>query len=89
MCSWRWSSTALRWFELNLSPPTSIFRWPRLLSSYFPPTWPPSVRLSDFSQNLINSSIVDDVIWSLISAVESVALVSSLCFYFVFCGCTI
>ncbi|CAN1129549.1 hypothetical protein LINPERPRIM_LOCUS17502 [Linum perenne] len=34
-------------------------------------------------------SIVDEVVWSLISAVESVALVSMLCFFFLFCGCTI
>ncbi|KAJ0014224.1 hypothetical protein Pint_19565 [Pistacia integerrima] len=32
---------------------------------------------------------VDDVLWSLVTAVESVALVSMLCFFFLFCGCTV
>ncbi|KAJ0014226.1 hypothetical protein Pint_19567 [Pistacia integerrima] len=32
---------------------------------------------------------VDDVVWSLVTAVESVALVSMLCFFFLFCGCTV
>ncbi|KAK3012271.1 hypothetical protein RJ639_012182 [Escallonia herrerae] len=35
------SSWASRWVELNFSVPTSIFRWPRLLSSYFTPEWSP------------------------------------------------
>ncbi|KAH7865131.1 hypothetical protein Vadar_002625 [Vaccinium darrowii] len=91
MPSW----TAFRWLdEFNFSPPTSIFRWPgRLVSSYLtPPSW--SHGLSVFSprwspHNLINSSIVDDVVWSLVTAVESVALVSMLCFFYVFCGCTV
>ncbi|PSS00239.1 Histone-lysine N-methyltransferase [Actinidia chinensis var. chinensis] len=94
MSAWRWSSSAFRWLDLNFSPPVSISRWPRLLSSYLTPIWPHSLGISVFSpswapQNLLHSSIVDDVVWSLITAVESVALVSMLCFFFVFCGCTI
>ncbi|KAI3445434.1 hypothetical protein Pfo_002099 [Paulownia fortunei] len=44
-----------------------------------PGRWTPRLRLPD----------IDDVVWSVVSAVESVALVSFLCFFFVFCGCTI
>ncbi|XP_022720147.1 uncharacterized protein LOC111277967 [Durio zibethinus] len=43
--------------------------------------WP---HMSSFS-----FSFVDDVVWSLITAFESVALVSMLGFFFLFCGCTI
>ncbi|KAK9919990.1 hypothetical protein M0R45_028559 [Rubus argutus] len=38
------------------------------------------------------SLVVDDVVWSLVTAFESVALVSMLFFFFfffVFCGCTV
>ncbi|KAL9450295.1 hypothetical protein AB3S75_012101 [Citrus x aurantiifolia] len=32
---------------------------------------------------------VDDVVWSVVTAVESVALLSMFCFFFLFCGCTV
>ncbi|KAG5530797.1 hypothetical protein RHGRI_025687 [Rhododendron griersonianum] len=79
--------------RINFSPPTtSIFRWPvRLVSSYLTPrSW--SHGLSPFSlprwspHSRINSSIVDDVVWSLVTAVESVSV---LCFFYVFRGCTV
>ncbi|KAG5550737.1 hypothetical protein RHGRI_015628 [Rhododendron griersonianum] len=79
--------------RINFSPPTtSIFRWPvRLVSSYLTPrSW--SHDLSPFSlprwspHSRINSSIVDDVVWSLVTAVESVSV---LCFFYVFRGCTV
>ncbi|KAF5946879.1 hypothetical protein ACSBR2_003903 [Camellia fascicularis] len=94
MARWRWwSSATFRWRELNFSPPSSIFRWPTLLSSYFTPSWAHSLDLSGLSplawRPNLNFSIVDDVVWSLITAVESVALVSMFCFFFVFCGCTV
>lgn len=91
MPSW----TVFRWLdELNFSPPTtSILRWPaRLVSSYLTPPlrWSHGLSAPRWSpHNLINSSIVDDVVWSLVTAVESVALVSMLCFFYVFCGCTV
>ncbi|XAR49251.1 hypothetical protein NMG60_11032378 [Bertholletia excelsa] len=99
MSRWRLPSMAFRWIDLNyFSPMTPIFRWPRLLSSLFTPS-----RFHSFSglsprwgpQNILawwpdlNFSIVDDVVWSVVTAVESVALVSMLCFFYVFCGCTI
>lgn len=34
-------------------------------------------------------SFVDDVVWSVVTAVESVALLSMFCFFFLFCGCTV
>ncbi|XP_034219178.1 uncharacterized protein LOC117630587 [Prunus dulcis] len=37
----------------------------------------------------LSLSIVDDVVWPLVTAFESVALVSMLFFFFVFCGCTV
>ncbi|KAK2991774.1 hypothetical protein RJ640_015508 [Escallonia rubra] len=101
------SSWASRWVELNFSLPTSMFRWPRLLSSYFTPEWSPrgptwaSEGFWGFSPRGLNGrslrgwwpeldfSIVDTVVWSFVTALESVALVSMLCFFFVFCGCTI
>ncbi|XP_019084704.1 PREDICTED: uncharacterized protein LOC109126080 [Camelina sativa] len=35
------------------------------------------------------SVVVDDVVWKVVTAFESVALVSMLCFFFLFCGCTV
>ncbi|OWM71082.1 hypothetical protein CDL15_Pgr011209 [Punica granatum] len=40
-----------------------------------------SGRLFDF--------VVDDVLWILVTVLESLALVALLCFFFVFCGCTV
>ncbi|KAL7157636.1 hypothetical protein ABFS83_02G090700 [Erythranthe nasuta] len=87
----QWTS-AFRWLEASISLSASLFRWPPLFASYLTPPpiwswsstldpgrWAPHLRLPE----------VDDVIWSVVSAVESVALVSFLCFFFVFCGCTI
>lgn len=37
----------------------------------------------------IDFSVIDSVLWSVVVAVESVALVSMLCFFFLFCGCNI
>ncbi|ONI04243.1 hypothetical protein PRUPE_6G311000 [Prunus persica] len=37
----------------------------------------------------LSLSIVDDVVWPLVTAHESVALVSMLFFFFVFCGRTV
>lgn len=93
--SGRWSVTSLRWLDFSFPLRSSIFRWPQLLSSYFGATrrvvvgggggwgflrWP---------ELGLGFSILDDVVWSLVTAFESVALVSMLCFFFLFCGCTI
>ncbi|KAK4746143.1 hypothetical protein SAY87_012455 [Trapa incisa] len=59
---------------------TSIFRWPRVVSTYqgVLQRWPE-----------IDFNFLDEVIWSLVTVLESVALVSMLCFFFLFCGCTV
>ncbi|XP_030459774.1 uncharacterized protein LOC115680166 [Syzygium oleosum] len=96
--SGRWSVTSLRWLDFSFPLRSSIFRWPQLVSSYFtaarrvggggdgggwgfPRWWPAELGLG--------LSILDDVVWSLVTVFESVALVSMLCFFFLFCGCTI
>ncbi|KAG4122732.1 hypothetical protein ERO13_D11G284500v2 [Gossypium hirsutum] len=70
----RWATSAFRWVFSDL---ISVRQWPMRWGHV---EWP---QLSRFS-----FSIVDDVVWSLITAFESVALVSMLCFFFLFCGCT-
>ncbi|KAJ4825102.1 hypothetical protein Tsubulata_016814 [Turnera subulata] len=88
-----------RWWWLS----TSAFRWLRgvdLVSySYIPSSaagilqWWPAQHLAsprrwpEMAADL--SVLVDDVVWGVVTAVESVALVSMLCFFFLFCGCTV
>ncbi|OAY27631.1 hypothetical protein MANES_15G002400v8 [Manihot esculenta] len=81
MCT-RWYATALRWPEFGFSLPTSIFRWPEFDFSYLTTGWSlQSFRWFDFS--------IDDVVWTFVTVLESVALVAMLCYFFVFCGCTL
>ncbi|OVA16736.1 hypothetical protein BVC80_1543g187 [Macleaya cordata] len=81
----RWMSSGFRLpgFEFSLAP--SIFRWPAFNFSYFSSWWTVTeqLRWPDF-----DFSIVDNVMWSFITAIESLVLVSMLCLFFVFCGCT-
>lgn len=58
----------------------SALRWPQhyLTAMSWPSTW--------ITREL---SFVDDVVWSVVTAVESVALLSMFCFFFLFCGCTV
>ncbi|KAH0726939.1 hypothetical protein KY284_002804 [Solanum tuberosum] len=97
---WHRSSTSsFRWIRLSFSLPTSFMRWPRMFTSYFTPNG--SSRSHD---GVVSASsprrwswpgldlpfnIVDSIVWTIISAVESIALVSMLCFFFLCCGCTI
>ncbi|WOG86916.1 hypothetical protein DCAR_0206135 [Daucus carota subsp. sativus] len=81
-----WGS-AFRWVEVSMSLPTSLFRWPRLLLSGFLPSWRPE-DIHRFMPTL-DFSIIDTLLWSVISALESVAIVFMLCFFYIFCGCTI
>ncbi|KAE8010345.1 hypothetical protein FH972_006721 [Carpinus fangiana] len=77
-----WATSAFRWLDLECVISlgrSSVSRWPSFVSSHLAPRG----LLMSFSW------IVDDVVWGLISAFESVALVSMLCFFFLFCGCTI
>ncbi|XXG53920.1 hypothetical protein AAC387_Pa03g1931 [Persea americana] len=63
---------------------SSIFRWPHLDLSVLTPNWAMFSRWPD-----VEFSVVDSVLWSFVTAFESVALVSMLCFFFIFCGCNI
>ncbi|WOL12981.1 hypothetical protein Cni_G21750 [Canna indica] len=78
-----------RWPELGLSSLTGslrrrfIFRWQPEFNFFS--GWQPRgpVGLS------FSADVVDDVVWAFVAAFESVVLVSMLCFFYVFCGCTI
>ncbi|KAJ7980424.1 Transmembrane protein [Quillaja saponaria] len=85
MCSrwWWYYTSSLRWPEFDFSFPSSIFRWPLIDFSYFTTGW----NLEGL--RWFNFSIVDDVLWSFVTALESIALVAMLCYFFVFCGCTL
>ncbi|CAL1397481.1 unnamed protein product [Linum trigynum] len=86
MCRWLYRSY-FRWPELGLSLPLSSLRWPEFDFAYLRTgTWwwwsqPSPLRWLEFS--------IDEILWSLATAVESVALVSMLCYFFLFCGCTL
>ncbi|XP_054787654.1 uncharacterized protein LOC129293618 [Prosopis cineraria] len=88
------SPSAFRWFDFDFSLRSSPMRWTGMFGSYIsPPRRPASGsgfrwRLTDWS-NLLSLSIVDDFIWGLVTAFESVCIVSTLCFFFLFCGCTV
>ncbi|KAK8468011.1 hypothetical protein PHAVU_007G202400 [Phaseolus vulgaris] len=66
---------------------STVSSWPGTLASYITPQWSP-MRLLRWSGTM-SVSIVDEVVWRVVTALESVALVSMLCFFFLFCGCTI
>ncbi|CAO2837614.1 unnamed protein product [Amaranthus hypochondriacus] len=76
-----WSTSATgRWLGNGISyiTPTT---WSAI--SYRTWSWDPQSLLrwsSDFS-------IVDDLLWSVVTALESVVLLSMLGFFFLFCGC--
>ncbi|KAL5541493.1 hypothetical protein UlMin_009203 [Ulmus minor] len=83
MCPARWYASAFRCLEFDFTLPFSVFRWPGIDFSYLTSGW----NLQGF--RLFDLNIVDDVLWTFISVVESFALVAMLCFFFVFCGCTL
>ncbi|KAL4379268.1 hypothetical protein GQ457_02G036980 [Hibiscus cannabinus] len=72
----RWATSAFRWVASDLLP----------FSSGIQRRWP--LRWASMGLPQLSFSIVDDVVWSVVTAFESVALVSMLCFFFLFCGCT-
>ncbi|KAJ1414325.1 hypothetical protein SESBI_18863 [Sesbania bispinosa] len=87
MCSrWWWVDTwNFRWPELDLSLPWSMFRLPALDLSYWRSSgWNLPVSLSQW-----NLSLVDDVLWTLVTCLESLVLVAMLCYFFLCCGCTL
>ncbi|KAJ9180351.1 hypothetical protein P3X46_008609 [Hevea brasiliensis] len=92
----RWSTSVFRGLGLDFAYSSlwsSMFRWPQFMSfSYLSLRWAPVLNW-DAQMFLrwpeLDFTILDDVVWSLITAFESVALVSMLCFFFLFCGCTV
>ncbi|KAF3957092.1 hypothetical protein CMV_017854 [Castanea mollissima] len=85
-----WATSAFRWLDTEYLSfgRSSILRWSGLFSSYLAPrNWAPRGGIG--VRNLLSWNIVDDVVWSLVTAFESVALVSLLGFFFLFCGCTL
>ncbi|CDO98738.1 unnamed protein product [Coffea canephora] len=88
MCPARsyWSSalSSIRWPEFEFSVPASIFRWAAGIDfSYFTTGWSASTF------RWLGFSIVDNAMWTVITVLESVALVTMLCYFFIFCGCTL
>ncbi|GMY27956.1 Transmembrane protein [Fagus crenata] len=86
MSSRWWYTSAFRWLEFPFSISSSIFRWPGLNLSYFTTGW--SIGSFSFSRWL-EFTIFDDVFWTIVMVLESVALVAMLCYFFIFCGCTL
>ncbi|KAK4796035.1 hypothetical protein SAY86_028361 [Trapa natans] len=97
-------ASAFRFPELfELSLPWSVFGWLGLGSSlsswlsHVTAWWnaPGSRGSADTREGLGGSAarvfefVVDDVLWILVTVLESLALVVMLCFFFVFCGCTL
>ncbi|XP_061361408.1 uncharacterized protein LOC133305263 [Gastrolobium bilobum] len=80
-------ASAFRGLMLECSVRSSVMRWSETVASYITPRWSPR-RLIRWS-GLMSMSIVDELVWGVVTAFESVALVSMLCFFFLFCGCTI
>ncbi|EXB47150.1 hypothetical protein L484_003986 [Morus notabilis] len=82
MSWWWWSPSVFR---------STIFQWPDSIAAYLLPegisNWDRQWLLRGWES--LTLSIVDDVVWTVITAFESVALASMLCFFFLFCGCTI
>ncbi|XP_014518213.1 uncharacterized protein LOC106775581 [Vigna radiata var. radiata] len=90
---WWWYTSSFRWPDLNLSVPWSTFRWPELSLSV---PWSifrwPALDLSYWNVEGViqwNLSLVDDVVWALITGLESIALLALLCYFFICCGCTL
>ncbi|XXG84561.1 hypothetical protein AAC387_Pa10g2058 [Persea americana] len=76
-----WSSSIFRLPEFDFPDwirPSSIFRWPEFDFTGLRTNW---------AHMYLDLSIVDTVVWSFITVVESFALVAMLCFFFICCGC--
>ncbi|KAJ6694444.1 hypothetical protein OIU85_005156 [Salix viminalis] len=92
----RWSTSTFRqWLGLDLSyftsslwsSPVSVLRWWPAHLTANPSSWWVTRRLLRWPE--LDFSIVDDVVWSLVTAFESVALISMLALYLLLCGCTV
>ncbi|XXG80537.1 hypothetical protein AAC387_Pa09g1381 [Persea americana] len=69
---------------MGISWSSSIFRW---LDFDFCGLYPNCALLFRWSD--MEVWIVDSVLWTVVMVLESLALVAMLCFFFIFCGCSI
>uniref|UniRef100_A0A7N0TL67 Uncharacterized protein n=1 Tax=Kalanchoe fedtschenkoi TaxID=63787 RepID=A0A7N0TL67_KALFE len=79
--SWGWSAAVFRW-PISL-PSFPVFQWPEVDLSYLMP------GRRFYSFRWLDLSFVDSLLWTAVMVVESLALVLMLCFFLIFCGCTI
>ncbi|GFS35186.1 Protein-S-isoprenylcysteine O-methyltransferase [Actinidia chinensis var. chinensis] len=87
----------IRWPEFDFSIAWSIFRWP--IFDFPTASWIlrwPGIDFSHFTFRWTSLSLrswfdysVDNVWWTFVTAVETLALVAMLCCFFMFCGCTL
>ncbi|KAI4374063.1 hypothetical protein MLD38_012106 [Melastoma candidum] len=81
------AAASLGWVDLSLiSLRSSVYRCRDLLASSVVRV-PIPRGISSWPAGGL--SIVDEVVWKVVTAVESVALVSMLGFFYLFCGCTV
>ncbi|OAY77349.1 hypothetical protein ACMD2_01690 [Ananas comosus] len=82
-----------RWPELSFSTlrssvaMSSVFGWMDHfdVSGFFPSLQSAALRRWWLE---LDFSVIDSIMWSFVTAFESIALVAMLCFFFLFCGCT-
>ncbi|KAL6990122.1 hypothetical protein U1Q18_015870 [Sarracenia purpurea var. burkii] len=73
----------IRWPEFDFSIATSSLRWPEINFSDIAVGWPSLSFRSWFDYS------IDNVLWTFITVVETLALAAMLCCFFTFCGCTL
>ncbi|THU60330.1 hypothetical protein C4D60_Mb07t11510 [Musa balbisiana] len=83
-------STVYQLPELNRSNLGSsvsllMFNWCEFSFSSFTRGWTPTA----FRWPTITFSVIDDIVWAFVMVTESVALGAMLCFFYVFCGCSV
>ncbi|CAI9119043.1 OLC1v1020697C1 [Oldenlandia corymbosa var. corymbosa] len=79
-----WWGYLFRWPEMiDLSVPARVFRWAAGIDlSYFTTGWSwPSSASTSFRW-------LDNLMWTLVTVLESVSIVAMICCFFLFCGCT-
>lgn len=70
-----------RWFEVN------IFYAVRSVPSYM--RWP-EIGLESFRWPEFDFSVFfDDMLWTVMVVFETLTLITAVCFFYVFCGCSI
>ncbi|KAI8005013.1 hypothetical protein LOK49_LG08G03365 [Camellia lanceoleosa] len=78
------SWSRMRWPEFEFWTPSSIFRWRVGIDlSHLSFGWSSQSFRSwlDFS--------VDNLLWTFVTVFETLAVLAMLCYFFIFCGCTL